>query len=563
MSDGKQAPDSTVSERDRQLFALLDRYVQLLHSDETAERDNLVAEHPDLAALLDCLDELESLAPLPTSHVVSPQPGNNAPTRSPGDNVSRTGSATAADVTTARLGSFGRYDLLEEVGRGGMGVVYRARQSDLERTVAVKMILASRFASEDDIRRFYAEARAAGRLQHPNVVGIHEVGEIDGQHYFAMDFVDGPSLAETIRRGDQSPDSAAKTIAVVARAVAYLHTQGVIHRDLKPSNILLDGEGRPYVTDFGLACIFTDDGRHTQTGTIIGTPGYMSPEQATGRTADISPQSDVYSLGALLYEMLTGRPPFQGETPLDTLVEVIEGEPTLPHVLNRRVPRELELICLQCLNKDPRKRYRSAAALADDLEHFLKREPVSARPHGIIQKLRRWGRREPALVSRLIGLLWAALIVQGDYLWEGQDAVVFTRVMSVFGLWSVGCVVFQRLLHRERWANFARFGWAALDIVLLTVVLLLAHGPIGPLLIGYPLLIAAAGLFFRVRLVAFATFVSMASFVWLAVQRGGALGQPHYSLIFAAVLAVIGFVVAYQVYRVRVLSRCYDHRRLP
>ena len=569
MSDGEPTADFAGAEPDRQLFELLDQYVRLLHSEATAARADLLARHPELADLLACLDELESLAPPSTSNVVSPQRGNDDPTISPGNHDQHFNPAICPNPAAAatgeinRPGLFGRYELLEEIGRGGMGVVYRARQSDLDRTVAVKMILSSRFASADEIRRFYAEARAAGSLQHPNIVGIHEVGEIDGQHYFAMDLVDGPSLAEVIRQGNRSPDAAAETMAVVARAVAYLHEQGIIHRDLKPSNILFDQQRRPYVTDFGLARIFSTDGRHTQTGTIVGTPNYMSPEQATGRTGDISPQSDVYSLGAVLYEMLIGRPPFQQETPLDTLVDVIEGEPTLPHVLNRHIPRELELICLRCLEKDPRKRYRSAAALADDLEHFLKREPVSARPSGIIQRLRRWGRREPALVSRLIGLLCAASIVQGDYLWEGKDPVVYSRVMAVFGLWAIACVVFQRLLHREWWANFARFSWAAADVVLLTIVLLLAHGPIGPLLIGYPLLIAAAGLFFRVRLVTFTTVVSMASFVWLMVQRGEVLEQPQYAVIFVTVLAVIGFVVAYQVYRVRVLSRYYDHRRLP
>jgi len=572
MTDRDSMSDSADSIPDEQLFDVLDRYMQLLHSDGIAARADLIAAHPQLAELLRCLDELESLAPM--SNVVSPQRGNRDPTMAPGDHAQHSdpidmltplggeSMAPGSADETGRLGSFGRYELLEELGRGGMGVVYRARQSDLDRTVAVKMILASRFASADEVRRFYAEARAAGSLQHPNIVGIHEVGEIDGQHYFAMDLVEGSSLTEVIHHGDRSPDAAAETIAIVARAVAYLHEQGIVHRDLKPSNILLDAEGRPYVTDFGLARIFADDGRHTQTGTIIGTPGYMSPEQAAGRTADVSPKSDVYSLGAILYEMLTGRPPFQGETPLDTLVEVIEGEPTLPHVLNRHVPRELELICLRCLEKDPRKRYLSATALAEDLEHFLKREPVSARPIGIVQRLRRWGRREPALISRLVGLLFASAIVQGDYLWDGQDVVLFLRVMMVFGLWAAVCVVFQRLLHRERWANVARFAWAAADVVLLTIVLLLAPEPIGPLLIGYPLLIAAAGLFFRVRLVVFTTAVSMASFVWLTVRRSEVSEQPHYSLIFAAVLAVIGFVVAYQVYRVRVLSRYYG-RRLP
>jgi len=462
---------------------------------------------------------------------------------------------------------FGKYELLEELGRGGMGVVYRARQKDLDRIVAIKMILSSQLASDDEVRRFYAEAKAAGGLKHSNIVGIHEVGALDGQHYFAMDCVDGGSLAQWLRSGVLDAEAAARCLSKVARAVEYLHTHNIVHRDLKPSNILLDADCEPYVTDFGLAKVFEPDSNRTATGTIIGTPGYMAPEQAAGRTADVSPATDVYSLGAILYEMLTGRPPFKTDSPLDTIVQVLESEPTLPTRLVRSVPRELELICLKCLEKEPHRRYQSAAELADDLDRYLKREPVEARPSGLGQVLRRWARRQPALVSRLALLAVVATIVQVHYQIRGVDAVFHAKVMTVFGIWAVSAFVFQSILNRERFVDVARFLWSATDVVLLTNILLLSleDGPIGPLLIGYPLLVAASGLFFRVRLVWFTTAVSLLSYLALVLKGDTAAESvpPHYPLIFAGALAVLGFIVAYQVYRVRVLSRYFESRRLP
>ena len=247
--------------------------------------------------------------------------------------------------------SGGNFELLAEAGRGGMGVVYKARQKDLDRTVAMKMILSSRLASPDDVRRFQQEARAVARLRHPNIVGVHEVGQVLGQHYFTMDYIAGRSLGKALEAGPFEPERAAQMLLTVARAVDYLHSQGIVHRDLKPSNILLDDRDQPFVTDFGLAKLFQDDGEKTQTGAILGTPSYMAPEQARGDSAAVSGRTDVYSLGAMLYEMLTGQPPFREDSPLNTLLQVLEGEPTLPSRLNRRVPPELQRICMCCLEK--------------------------------------------------------------------------------------------------------------------------------------------------------------------------------------------------------------------
>jgi serine/threonine-protein kinase len=556
------APEAGSSDRDAALAELLDSYVEALHRGDAPSRSLLFERHPELAGLLACLETLDSLGPQPTISAKTGQSGFDGDRTVVLDDGGDPGLASGPAPATPGERLFGKYELLDELGRGGMGVVYRARQTDLDRTVALKMILASRLASAEDVRRFYQEAQAAGRLRHPNILSIHEVGQHDGQHYFTMDYIEGESLAERLRRGPFDPETAAGLLGAVARAVEYLHAHQIVHRDLKPSNILLDETGCPYVMDFGLAKVFGPDSQETQTGTIIGTPSYMAPEQAAGHPSQVSGRSDVYSLGAILYEMLTGRPPFKRENPLDTLVDVLEGEPTLLTKLNRQVPRELELICLRCLEKDPEKRYASAAALADDLERSLRGEPVEAQPSGLWQRLRRWGRREPALVSRLGGLLVAATVIQVNFLIRGVDLMFHLKVMGLLGAWGVLSFVFQRMLHTDRWAGAARFAWSAADILMLTALLLLAQldGSIGPLLIGYPLLIVSAGLFFQVRLVWFTTLLALIAFAVLIVQQPEP-GPPHYSIIYAAVLAVLGFIVAYQVDRVRTLGRYFEQRR--
>lgn len=549
-------------EFDAREFEVLQRYVDSLQSADASSLAGLLREHPQISDLLECLDALHELAPLPNT--LEMETGVPATAGTDGAAFER----PASHGETARreqppIRSFGKFELIREIGRGGMGVVYEASQQDLDRTVAIKMILSSRLASDDDVRRFYAEAKAAAGLRHRNIVGIHEVGEVHGQHYFAMDLVQGESLAERLRAGPVDPETAARSVAEVGRAVHYLHQHGIVHRDLKPSNILLDNNGTPYVTDFGLAKFVDVEGDRTRTGVIIGTPSYMAPEQAAGRTSDVSWQSDVYSLGAILYELLTDRPPFKRETPLDTLVDVLEGEPPLPTRVQPGVPAELELIVLRCLEKAPQQRYASALELTEDLERYLRGEPIEAQPAGAAQRLERWARREPALASRLCGVLVAAAIVQGYYLVSGFDFSFHIQVMSVFGVWALVSFLFQQILRRERFTDFTRFAWMAADAILLTTLLIMAFGSIGPLLIGYPLIVVASGLLFRVRLVLFMTSVCLLSYAVLFYVRGEQEGPWHYPLIFAAALAVLGFMVAYQVHRVRALSRYYEHRPLP
>ena len=294
------------------------------------------------------------------------------------------------------------YEVLGEIGRGGMGVVYKARQFRPNRLVALKMLRDGAFANTDALGRFRREAEAVARLKHPHIVEIHEVGEHDGLPYFSLEFLEGGTLATHLDGKPQPPQAAAEMVETLARAVDYAHSQGVLHRDLKPANVLRTAQGQLKVTDFGLAKRLDASTVHTQTGAILGTPGYMAPEQAVpGETVQLGPAADVWALGAILYETLTGRPPFLAATDLHTVLQVIAADPVTVRRLQPKVPRDLETICMKCLQKEPHKRYASALALAEDLARFRRGEPIAARPTGRLERTWRWCRRNPGLAASL------------------------------------------------------------------------------------------------------------------------------------------------------------------
>lgn len=337
--------------------------------------------------------------------------GDDAWPRLPGQDTNDSFSETPVMPDLPANREFGDYELLAEIGHGGMGIVYRARQKSLDRVVALKLLLFGPHAPPESVKRFRAEAVATAALQHPNIVAIHEVGFCDGQHFIAMDHVEGRSLSELLHGGPLPARCAASYVETIAGAIQYAHEHGILHRDLKPSNILIDVNDQPRVTDFGLAKRLEDDSDLTVTGQVLGSPNYMPPEQASGKHGTLGRRGDVYALGAILFHALTGRPPFLGEGLAQTMQQVLNTEPLPPRTLNPAVPTDLETICLKCLQKDPDKRYATARMLAEELSRFLRQEPILARPLGRSGKLWRWCRRKPAVAALSVAVFLLVLML--------------------------------------------------------------------------------------------------------------------------------------------------------
>jgi eukaryotic-like serine/threonine-protein kinase len=312
---------------------------------------------------------------------------------------------------------FGDYQIVEEIGRGGQGVVYRARQKSLNRTVALKVIGLGQWSSTPHLKRFRHEAEAAASLDHPQIVPIYEIGERDGSCYFSMKFVEGGRLDDVVKREPMSPRRAAELLVKIARTVQFAHEHGILHRDIKPGNILLDKNGEPHLTDFGLARLIEQESTITNSFEVLGTPSYMPPEQAMGQAKELTPAADVYSLGAVFYHMLTGEPPFAGGTTYETIRLVLEAEPRNPRTRNAKIDVDLATICLKCLEKDQTRRYQTAAALADDIERWLRHEPIHARRIGVFSRAGKWVRRNPT-VTTLAAVIVALAIAIGIISWR-------------------------------------------------------------------------------------------------------------------------------------------------
>ncbi len=409
----------------------------------------------------------------------------------------RANDGLAAGANHALLEECGHYRQLEEIARGGMGVVYRARDTKLQRNVALKMILDRNLASTEAVQRFYAEAEMAASLTHPGIVPIYDVGSHAGHHYYVMAYVEGPTLAAELRRRRFGMEESAQMILDLALAVAHAHEHGVVHRDLKPGNILLPRSGPPQITDFGLAKRTDDPGQLTMAGQVLGTPGYMAPEQAAGDTEQSGPAVDVYALGALLYHLVTGHPPFR--TAIEALVCVLEQDPVPPRAMNRRVPRDLNVICMKCLSKNPADRYASAQDLADDLRRYLRGDLIHAKPQSVRRRLLRWGRHRPRLAAVIVTMVafylyHLACMASGN---PGSFGSFHWLATLTTGLVCTYAWLFQSRIMRPRARPSLLYWWVTTDVIVLTLFLLFpADGANSPLVVIYLCMVASAALSF-------------------------------------------------------------------
>jgi len=419
------SPDRTPADREEQLGEIISRWLESREAGQPPDREVLLTKYPEFAEeLAEFLDEEERLRRLaaPLRRVAQEA---RVDTPLPWSTTISTGLSEDESSPTA----IGEYELLEEIGRGGMAVVYRARQKGLARFVALKLFRADCLGRTSDLQRFRHEAEIIAHLDHPQIVPVYDVGEDGGRGFFTMKLMEGGGLDAHLSSFISNPVAAAKLVASIARAIHHAHQRGILHRDLKPSNILLAGSSNttlaeyvPHVSDFGLAKRVGSELDLTRTGAVVGTPTYMAPEQAAGANHAITTATDVYGLGTVLYALLTGRPPFVAGSVLDVLYQVKEIDPDPPRRINPRVSRDLETICLKCLHKDPRRRYESASAVAEDLERWLRGEPIVARPIGRLGRLWRWSRRQPVQASLALALLLAVLTGFGLVFWQWRRA---------------------------------------------------------------------------------------------------------------------------------------------
>ena len=533
---------------ENQLDQLIGQILLAEERGEPVDREALLSDHPLLA------DELRAF--LAHHDVLRPNTHHSSATdnRSTGkamDSILIPGSAAMDNR------EFADYELEEELGRGGMGIVYRARQKSLGKTVALKMLLPGALHDPSAVKRFYTEAEAAARLEHPGIVPVYNVGEYQGKHYYSMALIEGHTLAQLFAQGPLSPQKAAELIRQAALAVHHAHQHGVIHRDIKPANILIDDSGEPKITDFGLAKKTDDSLELTVTGQIIGTLAYMAPEQAAGRKEQVTTSVDVYALGAVLYTAISGQPPFSGESHAELLIKVLTQESLVPQSPHGRCT-DLVRICQRCLEKDPQFRYPSAQALAEDLDRFLHHEPVNASVANWTHRCKKWVRRQPSLAAHLLGLGSVEFVRQTTHWWLKGTWTQNLHISSLILFWAALCLMLQWLIHRT--GESARFLWPIVDLILITSLLTLVDDPYGPLLVAYPLSIVFCGLLFRVRLIVFMTLGAVLGYLTLLVLRP-ATNPPHYHLLFVLMLVLFGTIIGTHLRRLRLLNQIY-HRRL-
>jgi serine/threonine-protein kinase len=544
------SPEAT-ADRDERLARLFEELSEQQRRGLRPDVEAVARQHPDLA---DELRQLVNLAQIADAFARPASSGTRATLPLP--RASQVAPEAAAGPPPR---FFDGYELIEEIGRGAMGVVYKAWESSLQRFVALKMVLRGEHASAADLARFRGEAQAAARLSHRNIVPVYKVGEQGGQAYFCMEYVAGTTLSAAAAAGPLPQERAARYLAAIARAVHHAHEHGILHRDLKPSNVLLDGDDQPRVTDFGLAKRVEGGATLTGTGAIVGTPSYMAPEQAAGGEGKVGPPADIYALGAILYELLTGRPPFQGASVWDVLLLVRTEEPVRPRLLNRKIDPDLEMICLKCLEKRPEHRYGTALALAEDLERFLQSEPVEARTSSLAYFVGRLFREtHHAPVMENWGGLWMVhsvkifllCAVTNWMLWEGFDSH-----LPYLLLWSIGLVTWGSLFWAwrrrggpvtfvERQVAHAWGAGVAASIGMFVVEVLLGL----PVLTLSPVLAIAAGMVFVMKAGTLTGWFYVAAILSFLTAIPMALFPQVGPLLFGLVSAVGFFVPGLKYY---------------
>jgi serine/threonine protein kinase len=540
---------------DESLDLIIEQYLLRTEAGDAIDEDQWVNDHPGFSAELRSFLQLHRQA-----HAVFDAPkgtlsGQHLRTQTPGSIW------TWNHIANSQFPfPFGPYDLLEEINRGGMGIVYKANHRQLQRIVALKILRAGDMATEEEIKRFHIEAIASSALDHPNIIPTYEASQWNGLVYFTMRLIEGVDLEAKLRSESIEPREAAHILLKLTEAVGYAHQKQVLHRDIKPSNVLIDQQGEPFLADFGLARLQAADDRMTMTGQVLGTPAYMAPEQARMSADRTSHTVDIYALGAVLYAAITGQPPFSGPTPFDVLLQVLDRQPPAPSQINKHIPATLEAICIKAMAKAPVDRYQSAAALANDLRLFLRGEAiVMDKPHWN-QRLQMWWRREPILISHLCALFATTLIILISYLTHYSDAASsqFATKVGLLFAWVIGCVALQRLVNLNRHREWVHLVWATFDVTLYTSLITVADPPRGLLLVGYPLMIAASGLFYRVRFVTYTTIVCCLGTFFLAFSVDDAISERLDFLgIYLTALIVLGLCVSAMIRRVRSLSRFY------
>lgn len=569
---------------EHELEQFMARYMEDLEAgrsvDEAALKVQYAHLEPDLSEFLDAHRKFIQAAQAAREEIEAANSDTNSSREEDTDRERQNSSGVSSTQSVPR--QLGPYEIIEEIDRGGMGVVYRAKHVSLDRIVALKLIRSGELASDEEVQRFHTEAAAAAALNHPGIVPIYEVGMLQGYYYYTMAYIEGQNLSAILRDGPIEKQRALKILAKLCDAVDHAHSHGVYHRDLKPANVLIDANDQPIVIDFGLAKVTSREGDLTITGQVLGTPAYMAPERAQGR-ATPGPAEDIYSLGAIAYYMLAGQPPFSGPTPFDVLLQVLDSEPPHPSQIVGTLDKHVDYFCLKALRKDPAQRYLRASKMAGDAQRLLQGESIDTKRMSIAESLESWWNREPILVSHVCGIGATATILALSYWIAGGDTVAFAYRMSLFAVWMIASYLLQRWVRFAQHRDVACLTWTTIDVVLYTWLISFAEPPRSLLLIGYPMMIVASSLFYRKRFVVYTTVSCILGFLALvflfphrtyegldideqyrlAVIRDGYQGldidffRYEYSCIFLAGMIVVCLSLLSVIRRVRRLSVFY------